>query len=222
MSDIVKEQTVFNGWRVFVPSLAGWSASKVYWAFHRETRKTFPVLYERPSSVTDRVGWFHPDGTHLLASEADYVVPITDFPPPAPDTEVFRNPLPVVVMLVPTDKGIVVIRRALRDGYGKLALPGGFQNLGETWQQAGCREFEEETGVSINPDRIKVYDVVTVEGGKVNLIFGVYEGVVENPTFSHDEEIMEVLEFSQPLDTAFPAHTDMIARYLGHIEEQSA
>ena len=39
--------------------------------------------------------------------------------------------------------GLLMIRRALPDGYGKLALPGGYQGLNETWQEAGVREVFE-------------------------------------------------------------------------------
>ena len=38
-----------------------------------------------------------------------------------------------------------------RSDNGKIALPGGYQMQGETWQQAGAREIFEETGIKINP-----------------------------------------------------------------------
>jgi ADP-ribose pyrophosphatase YjhB (NUDIX family) len=41
--------------------------------------------------------------------------------------------------------GLLMIRRALPDGYGNLALPGGFQARNETWQQTGVRKVYEET-----------------------------------------------------------------------------
>jgi NADH pyrophosphatase NudC (nudix superfamily) len=60
----------------------------------------------------------------------------------------YLNPLPVSVVLVPVDNGLLFIRRRIEPGKGKLALPGGFINLGETWQEAGVREGT--SGTSIN------------------------------------------------------------------------
>ncbi|MDW9479079.1 hypothetical protein GOB57_10425 [Sinorhizobium meliloti] len=51
----------------------------------------------------------------------------------------------------------------------------------------------------------------------VNLIFGVYDGIVTDPVFAHDSEIMEVLELTAPIDAAFPAHTEIMARYFASV-----
>src|SRR5205814_8192464 len=56
------------------------------------------------------------------------------------------NPIPVAVCLLPVDGGLLVIRRAIPPKVGELALPGGYVDLSETWQQAAARELEEETG----------------------------------------------------------------------------
>jgi ADP-ribose pyrophosphatase YjhB (NUDIX family) len=44
----------------------------------------------------------------------------------------------------------------LRGGLLKVrrALPGGYQMLGQTWQEAGAREVLEETGVVIFPEAL--------------------------------------------------------------------
>jgi len=201
---------VHNGWRRFTPDTAPWTEDRVYWAFLTNDRSMSAVLYDGPAR-----GWTSAlDGTPVGAESADFILPASAFPPPAPDRQVFRNPLPVVVMLVMSNRGLVVVRRGLSDGYGKLALPGGFQDLGETWQEAGCREVSEETGVVLDPRLVTVYDVVTVEDGKVNLIVGVYGETVVDPVFAPDSEIIEVIETDVPIDTAFPVHTDMVRRYL--------
>ena len=66
---------------------------------------------------------------------------------------VWANPIPVAVALAPiTDggrTGLLVIRRAIPPGIGKLALPGGFVEEDETWQAGGVREVREETGIAI-------------------------------------------------------------------------
>jgi NADH pyrophosphatase NudC (nudix superfamily) len=44
----------------------------------------------------------------------------------------FRNPLPVAVVLVPVDGGVLTVRRTIEPKFGWLALPGGYIEVGET------------------------------------------------------------------------------------------
>src|SRR5207244_10310646 len=62
----------------------------------------------------------------------------------------YLNPLPVAVLLQPVDDGLLAIRRALPP-VGRLALPGGYVDAGETWQAAAARELREGTGPSADP-----------------------------------------------------------------------
>src|SRR5215813_3436542 len=66
----------------------------------------------------------------------------------------YINPLPVAVLLLPVDDGLLLIRRNIEPQMGKLALPGGFINLGESWQMAAARELFEETGIEIDAKEI--------------------------------------------------------------------
>jgi ADP-ribose pyrophosphatase YjhB (NUDIX family) len=69
----------------------------------------------------------------------------------------YQNTPTVVVVLVPLRGGLLMIRRALPgEGYGKLALPGGYQMLGQTWQEAGALEVLEETGIVVSPETLQV------------------------------------------------------------------
>lgn len=63
----------------------------------------------------------------------------------------YDNPVPVVVVLVPVDDGLLVVRRGIEPGKGLLALPGGYLEAHETWQEGGAREVREETGVELDP-----------------------------------------------------------------------
>lgn len=216
MSENRAGEVIHNGWRKFSgQATTRWTDDTVFWAFRASDRRLIPVLYLD--------GAFHPwklaptGSAALELSDADYILPLSAGNPPLPDQPGFRNPLPVAVLLVMSNKGLIVIRRALKDGYGKIAIPGGFHNLGETWQEACCREYEEEVGIKLDPSKMTIYDVVTVQDGRINLIFGVYADVIVDPVFNPDSEVLEVLELDEPVETAFPAHTAIMERYMREI-----
>jgi ADP-ribose pyrophosphatase YjhB (NUDIX family) len=132
-----------------------------------------------------------------------------------PGQKVWRNPLPVVVMIVPTAAGVLLVRRGLPDGRGRLALPGGFQEVGETWQEAGCRETFEETGIALSPAKVRIFDIDTVENGTRNLIYGVYAEIVDvSGAVPQESEILEVLTGSTCQGMAFESHARMTSRFL--------
>ena len=59
----------------------------------------------------------------------------------------YDNTPTVVVDFVPLRGGLLTVRRALPgEGQGRLALPGGYQMLGQTWQEAGALEVLEGDG----------------------------------------------------------------------------
>src|SRR5882757_7355996 len=89
---------------------------------------------------------------------------------PSCGTIAYRNPLPVAVALLPVHDagatGLVVIRRAIRPSIGQLALPGGFVDFGESWQQAVVRELAEETAICATAEQVALADALTdVDGG---------------------------------------------------------
>ena len=45
------------------------------------------------------------------------------------------------------------------EGYGKIALPGGYQMLSQTWQEAGACEVLEETGIVVSPEALRAVAV---------------------------------------------------------------
>ena len=126
----------------------------------------------------------------------------------------YRNTPTVVVVLVPMRGGLLMIRRALEgEGQGRLALPGGYQMLGQTWQEAGAAEVREETGVVIDEAALQVVGVETTPDRRQNLVFCRSPAVEHEGGFTHDAEVSEVVIVHGPLDTAFPLHTRAVTRF---------
>ena len=132
----------------------------------------------------------------------------------------WRNPLPVAVTLLPVDtadgrRGVVVVRRDIEPGRGELALPGGFIETGETWQEAAVRELLEETGIGADPGDVRLFDVQNAPRGNTLLVFGLlparrYE---ELPPMAPTEEATEWLVATEPVRLVFPTHTVALAAY---------
>jgi ADP-ribose pyrophosphatase YjhB (NUDIX family) len=115
--------------------------------------------------------------------------------------------------MVPVAGGIVVIRRNIEPQKGTLALPGGYIDLGETWQEGGARELLEETGIDLPGGAIRLYDVMNGLDGTL-VVFGLAE---EQPIeclkpFSSGET-QEVVLIDGPTELGFTMHTDVVGRY---------
>lgn len=128
------------------------------------------------------------------------------------------NPLPVAVLVLPVDDGVLVIRRGIPPS-GKLALPGGYVDHGESWQAACARELREETNVVIDPAGIRERRVLSAPDGTL-LVFGQAPRVAERslPAFSPTSETSERLVVRAPMDLAFPLHTQVLREFFARRE----
>lgn len=127
----------------------------------------------------------------------------------------YVNPLPVAVALVPIGEGLLAIRRGIPPHQGRVALPGGYIDRGESWQEGAAREVREETGVVVDPASFRVYDVWSAPDGTV-LIFGLCAPIDPSalPAFVPTSETSERLVLTEKLELAFPLHTRVAHRWL--------
>jgi ADP-ribose pyrophosphatase YjhB (NUDIX family) len=128
----------------------------------------------------------------------------------------YVNPTPVGVLVLPVDGGVLCVRRGIPPGLGQLALPGGFLERHETWQQGAARELFEETGVRVDPGEVELFDVHSVAADGLVLIFGRARERTEAelPPFVATEETTERLVLRQPAELAFQTHTVVLRNYL--------
>ncbi|MCK9903764.1 NUDIX hydrolase [Parafrankia colletiae] len=137
----------------------------------------------------------------------------------------WRNPLPVAVVLLPVaepdgGRGLVVVRRDIDPGRGELALPGGFMEVGETWQEAAVRELREETGIPAPAGDVRLFDVHSGNDGGFVLVFGLLpvRSRAELPPVVRTEEAAEWLVLTRPHRLVFPTHTDAMASYFVQVD----
>jgi ADP-ribose pyrophosphatase YjhB (NUDIX family) len=125
----------------------------------------------------------------------------------------YLNPLPVVVVLLPLGCGLLVIRRNIDPQKGTLTLPGGYLELGESWQQGACRELKEETGIEIGEEMIELYEV---QNGldQTLVIFGLARPQAAElfQPFS-SAETQELVLINEPIELGFSMHTRAVRRF---------
>ena len=65
-----------------------------------------------------------------------------------------ETPKLMVDVVIPSESGVVLIRRDSDPFEGQWALPGGFVEVGETVYEAAVREAAEETGLVVELSRL--------------------------------------------------------------------
>lgn len=127
----------------------------------------------------------------------------------------YQNPLPVVLAVVPVDNGVLAIRRGERPHRGELALPGGFMEFGETWQQALVRELREETRIMLPPEPLSLLDVATAEDGAL-LVIGQTPPISAEvlPRSCETLEAEELVVLSGGEEMAFQIHAEIVKAVL--------
>ncbi|AXI76619.1 NUDIX domain-containing protein [Peterkaempfera bronchialis] len=156
------------------------------------------------------------EGSHCTRCGTPYTPGTATWPRRCPGCGAlaYRNPLPVAVALLPvrTADGataLTAVRRTIEPGRGLLALPGGFIDHGETWQQAVTRELAEETGIHADPARVRLADAHTDTVGSYLLLFGLLPplDLADLPPSTPTDETDGHHLLTAPTDLAFPLHT---------------
>lgn len=142
---------------------------------------------------------------------------VTSYPRSCPGCgELFwSNPIPVAVVAVKMDSGVLIIRRGIEPAKGHWALPGGFLETGETWQQGACREVLEESGLALPPDEIELVEALSVAQTRQIILFCTTKSRYTRGDFKFvpSEEATEVRVMTAPEKLAFPAHAEFAQRY---------
>ncbi|GAB4441440.1 MAG: NUDIX domain-containing protein [Turneriella sp.] len=129
---------------------------------------------------------------------------------------VWSNPLPVAVVAVRAEGGVLIVRRGIEPAKGKWALPGGFLETGETWQEGSCREVFEETGLRIDPADIELVEALSVAQNSQIILFSATRSTyrLRDCSFKASEETLDLRVLREPEELAFTGHTAFARRFL--------
>lgn len=138
--------------------------------------------------------------------------------------DTWRNPLPVTVLRCVTINPVnalrkmVLVRRSIPPHIGALALPGGYLDFGETWQQGAARELFEETGTKVNPNDITLNKIITAPSNSNLLLFcDIFIDEDKLEPFAANSEVSEIVLATEPMELAFPTHTEMMADFFKNV-----
>ena len=127
----------------------------------------------------------------------------------------YVNPAPVAVCLLPIGDGLLCVRRAIPPFAGQFALPGGYIDRAETWQQAAARELFEETGLRIDADEVEHFRTFSDPDDGVLLVFG--RARPHQPdalaAFVPTAETSALVVIRTATELAFPLHTRVVAEF---------
>jgi len=127
------------------------------------------------------------------------------------ETSVHRNPLPTVDIIIEIDDMIVLIKRK-NPPYG-WALPGGFVDYGESFENAALREAEEETGLKV--EKLKQFHTYSDPGrdSRFHTASTVFTGEASGrPVAGDDASEVELFRKNELPELAFD-HAQILADY---------
>jgi ADP-ribose pyrophosphatase YjhB (NUDIX family) len=125
----------------------------------------------------------------------------------------YLNPKPVAVAVLPVGDGLLVVRRGIPPARDTLALPGGYIEVGETWQEAAVRELREEVGVEVAAEGVRLLDAISAPDGTL-LVFALLPPLTgELPESAANDESLGWQVISGPTELGFDLHTAVADRW---------
>ncbi|WP_440006842.1 NUDIX domain-containing protein [Halomicrococcus sp. SG-WS-1] len=79
------------------------------------------------------------------------------------DRVVWHNPVPCASVAVVDDDAVLLVRRAAEPGVGDWTVPGGHLERAEPPAVGAARELEEESGLSVAPDDLSLFDARSLD-----------------------------------------------------------
>lgn len=126
----------------------------------------------------------------------------------------YLNPKVAACTITLLDGRILLVRRAIPPEVGRWVVPGGYVDLGETVRDAAVREVYEETGLSVELERL--LDAYSYPDSPVVVL--VYVGRVVAGTPVAGDECLEVAAFAPEQipweELAFRSTREALSDYL--------
>ncbi len=121
----------------------------------------------------------------------------------------------VVLGLIYDDQGPLIIQRGIEPGKGGWAFPGGYQNYGETIEQAAIREIWEEIGITVEPAALQYFGSALSNTGNKSLVFFVARvpDLEQQPRRLCPTETLDSAIATTGSQLCFPSHQDMLAKF---------
>jgi 8-oxo-dGTP diphosphatase len=127
----------------------------------------------------------------------------------------WHDPKVATAVVVETDGGIVLGRRAIEPGYGLWCLPGGFVNADEDPAAAAARECVEEIGAAVElTGLIGIYHIAKSEApSMIGIAYRGRLGVDSVPQAGAEMLELGVFSAGSLPDLAFPSHRAVLSEY---------
>jgi|TARA_B100001245_G_scaffold235905_1_gene224936 ADP-ribose pyrophosphatase YjhB (NUDIX family) len=131
------------------------------------------------------------------------------------NTFIYADPKVAVVAIVPSNKTILLIRRAIEPHLGKWSLPSGYVDRGESIENALVREVFEETTIYTSPCHY-----LGVFSGKGPVVIHVYVATHKSGTAKAAEEVSEIkwCELDELPDLPFPYDQEIMSAYKTYLQ----
>lgn len=120
----------------------------------------------------------------------------------------YENPRVIASALCIWQNQVLLCRRAIPPRYGFWTLPGGFMEIGETIEDAACREVREEAGANVSVESLlATYSIPRI--GQVHMVYlaRLNEARWDAGTESLDVQLFPLQDDAIPWDDlAFPVN----------------